>query len=655
MTRYNLGLNLSLLPGDVNVLGVRELLINVLIILLSILVSSPFTNKKSEQFWSSVLYSLATILCMSFPFQVCSGLFYDLRIIPLLIAVFYGGYQTGLIVTAVFFVYRMYLGGVGLQYTLYLYSAVLAVSFYLSRRFQSYSKFKKILVLMSLDLLLAITGILLSFYIKNSYNLPIFIPVEFMFTYLVLNALGMWMSAYVIETRNERNQDRMKVDHLAYHDSLTDLPNRTLFFSELENAIIHAEKNNQILAVMYLDLDRFKYVNDTFGHHVGDELIQKFSMRVVNCIRDTDLVARMGGDEFTLLLKDIKSTDYALNVARRIIRSFEEPITLKNQEFYVTTSIGIAFFPKDGTDAQTLVKNADTAMYKAKEKGRNHFQLYESTLTQNVSKKLILESSFRKALEQNQFFLLYQPKADIYSNRIIGVEALLRWKHPELGEVPPAEFITLAEETGFIHSIGKWVLYTACLQNKSWQDQGLPQIPIAVNLSMYQFQRDDLVGTIQSVLKQTGLDPQWLELEITESAIMKNPEEGAKKIKQMKELGIHLSIDDFGTGYSSLISLKRFPVDTLKIDQSFIRELTTDPKDAAITRAIIALGHSLHLKVIAEGVENEKQLAFLRKQDCHALQGYLFSRPLTAHEFEQLLKDHMNRNVLIHENPLIEA
>ncbi|GIM45626.1 hypothetical protein DNHGIG_11750 [Collibacillus ludicampi] len=636
-------------------LGVKELLLNVLIILLSILVSSPFTNKKSESFWCSVLYSLATIFCMSFPFQFSSGVFYDLRIIPLLLAVFYGRFQTGLIVTAVFFVYRVYLGGTGLQYTLLIYSVVLAVSFFLSRKFQAYSKFKKILVLMILDLFLAISGVLLSFYMKNSYHLPNALPVEFMFAYLVLNALGMWMSAYLIETLKERNQDRMKVNHLAYHDSLTDLPNRTLFFSELKNAIDQAEKNNQVLAVMYLDLDRFKYVNDTFGHHVGDELIQQFSMRVVKCIRDTDLVARMGGDEFTLLLKDIKSTDCALNIARRIIGSFEEPITLTNQELFVTTSIGIAFFPKDGTDAQTLVKNADTAMYKAKEKGRNHYQLYESTLTQHVSKKLILESSFRKALEQHQFFLLYQPKADIHSNRIIGVEALLRWKHPELGEVPPAEFITLAEETGFIHSIGKWVLYTACNQNKSWQDKGLPRIPIGVNLSMHQFQRDDLVGTIQSVLKQTGLAPQWLELEITESAIMNNPEEGAKKIKQMKELGIHLSIDDFGTGYSSLTSLKRFPVDTLKIDQSFIRELTTDPKDAAITRAIITLGRSLNLKVIAEGVENEEQLAFLRNQDCHALQGYLFSHPLTAHEFEQLLKNHTNRNVLIHTHPHVEV
>jgi diguanylate cyclase (GGDEF)-like protein len=618
---------------------VRELLINVLIILLSILLSPLFTKRKNEWFWNGLLYAVTTCLCTAFPFPVYSGVYYDLRIIPLLLAILYGGVRTGLVATSVFVLYRLYLGGTGLVYTLLSYGMILALAFSQSRQFHSYSRRMKFVVATALDLGLVVSGILYVWILKQRYTLHAYDPLEFLVSYALLNLLGIWVSVYLIELLRERHQVRLRIDHMAFHDYLTGLPNRLLFLKELEKAIQQAERKHQNLAVLFLDLDRFKYVNDTFGHHVGDELIQEFAKRVSSCIRESDLLARIGGDEFTLFLRDFKTEEDVRHVAERIIRALKTPIHLEGHNIHVSTSIGIALFPQDGRDAKTLMQHADAAMYQAKEKGKNNYQWYKAGQTKQESHRILLENGLRLALEHGQLYLLFQPKVDLYSGEIIGAEAMIRWQHPQLGIVKPSEFIPLAEETGFIYEIDEWVLATACMQMKKWQDQALPPVPISINLSAYQFRREDLPEIIHSVLQETGLSPQWLELEITERSFIRQTEEDSLQLKRLKDMGIHLSLDDFGTGFSSLRSLKHFTVDTLKIDPSFIQDLASDSKDAAIAKAIIALGHSLQLKVIAVGVETLPQLAFLQEQKCDALQGYLFSKPVPAQEFEQLLRE----------------
>jgi diguanylate cyclase (GGDEF)-like protein len=429
-----------------------------------------------------------------------------------------------------------------------------------------------------------------------------------------------------------------RIEYLAYHDGLTGLPNRSMFSKLLAQSISESRRCDRHLAVAFLDLDRFKQINDTLGHEAGDQLLKEVAARLRACVRDSDTVARLGGDEFVLLLPALGDGKYAATVAQKILAVIAGPFTLIGHEFRITTSIGISTYPQDGLDEQTLTKNADIAMYQAKEEGKNNFQFYSERLNANSLERLTLESSLRHALERGEFRLHYQAKRDIVSGRITGMEALLRWQHPDLGTVAPMQFIPIAEETGLIVPIGKWVLKTACLQNVAWQNQGLPRLSIAVNLTARQFADEHLLADVAAILTATGMDPHLLELEITESMLIQNVENTRRILTGLKAIGIRIAIDDFGTGYTSLATLQRFPLDTIKIDRSLIRDIAGSTEDTGLADAIIAMGKSLSLTVVAQGVETKDQAEFLRIHACDELQGFYFKRPLPADQFTKLLE-----------------
>ncbi|MBI3593597.1 MAG: EAL domain-containing protein [Nitrospirae bacterium] len=435
-----------------------------------------------------------------------------------------------------------------------------------------------------------------------------------------------------------RRKDEERLNYLANFDSLTALPNRTLFHDRLGQAISRASWNKRAVAVLFLDLDRFKNINDTFGHTFGDLLLKAVAERLRKCIRDGDTVARLGGDEFVIILDDLATPNHTLFIAEKILSGLSKPFVLQDRELYITTSIGIAIYPNDGDHYEMLIRNADTAMYRAKEQGKNNYQIYSPELNEKVSERLALENSLRHAMERDEFLLYYQPKIDLISGKIIGVEALIRWLSPVNKQIVlPGEFISLAEEIGLILPMGEWVLQAACAQNKAWQMTGLTPIGMAINISATQFQQQNLSEMISNTLKESGLDPKYLELEITESTIMKSAENAEMTLKRLDELGIDISIDDFGTGYSSLGYLKRFPVSTLKIDRTFVRDISTNSDDKRLVGAIITLAHSLKLKVVAEGVETREQLHYLQSVGCDQIQGFLFSKPLSGKEMTQLL------------------
>lgn len=436
----------------------------------------------------------------------------------------------------------------------------------------------------------------------------------------------------------DKKVHQQRMDHLAHHDPLTGLPNRLLFGDRLTQHLAHSRRDGQMLAVMFLDLDRFKLINDTLGHNAGDLLLKEVATRLKVTLREVDTIARMGGDEFTIILADVKSESHAEELAGRIIEVVCKPFFIDGRELFVTASIGISLYPTNGLDAETLVRNADTAMYRAKELGRDTYQLYTESLNTAMLERMTMEHSLRKAIEQDEFVLHYQPRVDLRTGQILGAEALVRWRHPELGLVPPNQFIPLAEETGLIVPIGEKVISAACEQNRAWHNNGLPPISIAVNVSARQFQQQDLVGTVRQILSESGLNPRFLDIELTESTLMQNPELAVEVLSDLKAMGVRISIDDFGTGYSSLSYLKRFPIDTVKIDRSFIRDITTNPDDAAIAGAVVAMAHSLNLSVIAEGVETIEQLEFLRAINCDEIQGYFISHPIPADDFQQMLR-----------------
>lgn len=429
-----------------------------------------------------------------------------------------------------------------------------------------------------------------------------------------------------------------RIRQMAYYDALTGLPNRRLFNDRLTQSLALAQRQKRHVAVMFLDLDRFKLINDTLGHVVGDRLLMAVAKRIKNCCRrEGDTVARQGGDEFIIKLSSISEVRDAIKVAHKIIDVFRNPFIIDGHELFITPSIGISIYPNDGRTCDALVKNADVAMYRAKEQGRNSFQLFAPEMNARAFERLSLENDMRRALERNEFILHYQPKVNVEHGRIASMEALVRWQHPSMGLVPPSRFIPLAEETGLIVPLGEWVLRTACCQNRAWQDAGYPSMQVAVNLSLRQLQQGDLVGTVERALADAGLAPGWLIIEVTESVMMDDAEETIRTFRRLEQMGVRIAIDDFGTGYSSLHYLKKFPVHSLKIDRSFVREIAFNTDDEAIAGAVISMAKGLNLKVVAEGVETVEQMEVLRALNCCYMQGFLFSEPAPAETFTPML------------------
>lgn len=445
------------------------------------------------------------------------------------------------------------------------------------------------------------------------------------------------------EDITERQMQEEKIRYQAMHDLLTGLPNRTLFNEQLALCLAQAQQSEGMLAIMFLDLDRFKTINDTLGHAVGDRLLQEVTQRLTSCLRQTDMVARWGGDEFTLLVSPVNHVQEASAIAQRLLDALKPAFTLDDGQtnrtlsLHISTSIGIALYPQDGENPETLLRNADAALYRAKQQGRNNYQLYTVQMNSQASDLLVLENDLHQALQHNEFVLYYQPQVNIMTGEITGMEALLRWNHPKLGLISPAKFIPIAEETGLIIPIGEWVLQMACAQNKAWQNAGIPPLRVAVNISARQFQQPSLLKYVAQTLQQTGLSPQFLELEITETVAMQDRNLSQEIMSKLHQMGVQLSIDDFGTGYSSLSYLKQFPLHTLKIDKSFVQDITTDSQNAGIIHAIMMLGRGFNLRVVAEGVETEAQRDCLRSFECEEMQGYLSSLPLPAEEATQLL------------------
>ena len=444
------------------------------------------------------------------------------------------------------------------------------------------------------------------------------------------------IACFVVDLSQNR-QAQEKLNHLAYHDALTDLPNQVLFKDRLKQAIALSRRSDQMQAVLLLNLDRFKTINDSLGYTAGDRLLQSVAQRLSSCVRESDTVARFGGDEFAVLLTQIPRAQDAANVASAIKSALDQAFLFEDQEIFVSSSIGISLYPHDGRDTGGLLKNAGAALDRAKSLGGNVYQFYTAGGTTRALKQLVLENNLRPGLERAEFFVQYQPQVDIRGFHLVGMEALVRWQHPSLGLLYPNEFVPLAEESGLIIALGDWVMRTACAQNKAWQDAGLTPLRLSVNFSARQFQQATFIDDVAHILKETNLDPRWLELELTESSIMKEPEVAIEKLHELKLMGIKVAIDDFGTGYSSLNYLKRFPIDTLKIDKTFVSDVCKDPHDTAIVRAIINLGHALDLTVIAEGVETKEQLQYLSALECDVVQGFLFSKALHAATFEELL------------------
>jgi diguanylate cyclase (GGDEF)-like protein/PAS domain S-box-containing protein len=443
--------------------------------------------------------------------------------------------------------------------------------------------------------------------------------------------------AWFVVDLSQNKQTQEKLNHLAYHDALTDLPNQVLFKDRLKQAIALSRRNDQMQAVLLLNLDRFKTINDSLGYTAGDRLLQSVAQRLTSCVRESDTVARFGGDEFAVLLTQIPRAQDAANVARAIKAALDQAFIFEDQEIFVSSSIGISMYPHDGRDTAGLLKTAGVALDRAKTQGGNNFHFYTAGGTTRALKQLVLENNIRPGIERSEFFVHYQPQVDVRGFHLVGMEALVRWQHPSLGLLYPSEFVTIAEETGLIIALGDFVMRAACAQNKAWQDKGLTPMRVSVNFSARQFQQSTFITDVAHILKETNLDPRWLELELTESSIMKDPEQAIEKLHELKLMGISVAIDDFGTGYSSLNYLKRFPIDTLKIDKTFVSDVCKDPHDTAIVRAIINLGHALDLMVVAEGVETKEQLQYLSALECDVVQGFLFSKALSPKAFEDLL------------------
>jgi len=456
--------------------------------------------------------------------------------------------------------------------------------------------------------------------------------------YLLKGQLDINLLSRSIRYTIERKRAEVEIKKLAYYDALTGLPNRVLFTDRLKQAIVMAERDMKGLALLFLDLDRFKYVNDTLGHAYGDRLLKISADRIQGCLRVTDTVARLGGDEFVIILPLLAGSEDASKVADKILETLRKPVQLENHTIYTSASIGIALYPQNGATVDTLLKNADISMYQAKEKGRNNYQFFTEDMNEQALARQMIESSMRHAMTQSEFFLVYQPLFDFASRRVIGLEALIRWRHPQHGDMMPSQFIGVAEETGMIIPIGEWVLRTACRQAGQWHQCSPEGLRISVNISASQFMHDSFLGTVKSVLEESDLPAGCLELELSESSIMERAERNFHVLTRLKEMGVSVAIDDFGTGYSFLSCLKDFPIDRVKIDGSFMQDITPDGDNAAIVEAIILMAHTLKLNVAAEGIEHEKQFSFLHRHKCDELQGFLMCRPLLPEDILPLLQ-----------------
>ena len=472
---------------------------------------------------------------------------------------------------------------------------------------------------------------------------PLLNILDFLLQFFMALGMVIWL---LEDERRSAVDAATQIEHLAYHDALTGLPNRQLFLDRLDVAIASAHRSGGQLGVFFLDLDRFKLINDSLGHSVGDKLLQVVSRRMRTLLRDDDTVTRLGGDEFTILVPTVEHVDDATAVARRVREALKLPIVIDGRELFVSASIGISLYPNDGDDADTLLRNADTAMYRAKNQGRDTIQLYAPAMNARALEQLTLENRLRRALPNGELELFYQPIVAMQTRRVAAMETVLRWRHPELGLLSPDSIIALAETTGLIVPIGEWVLRTACRQLRQWQEAGLPELRAAVNLSVRQLQQPDFVPLVSEILAETGITSETLELELTESMAMQSDGDTLGKLRELKRLGVRISIDDFGTGYSSLSALRLFPADSLKIDRSFVGDIVTDPDDAAIAEAVIALARSLKLQVIAEGVETREQLEFLRDHQCDYWQGYLFCQPRPASACSAML----SREVMVRQS-----
>jgi diguanylate cyclase (GGDEF)-like protein/PAS domain S-box-containing protein len=430
----------------------------------------------------------------------------------------------------------------------------------------------------------------------------------------------------------------LEMAHSAEHDFLTGLPNRMLLNDRVSQAIALASRHLKKVAVLFLDLDGFKHINDSLGHPTGDKLLQSIAKRLVGCVRNSDTVSRQGGDEFVVLLSEVEQADNIALTARRMLQAVAEAHSIERHDLHVTTSIGVSIYPDDGVDAEALIKNADTAMFQAKENGRQGYQFFKPAMNVRAVERQSIEESLRRALERQEFALHYQPKINLRTGEITGAEALLRWTHPIRGPVSPSRFIPVAEDCGLILPIGKWALREACQQARAWVDASLPLTTVGVNISAIQFRNENFLQDVFAILQDTGLDPRFLELELTESVLMKHAESTESILKTLRARGVQLAVDDFGTGYSSLSYLRKFPIDALKIDQSFVRQITTTPDETTIVTAVISMGRSLKLRVVAEGVETQEELAFLQAHQCDEAQGYYFSRPVLPQQFAKLLE-----------------
>jgi len=433
-------------------------------------------------------------------------------------------------------------------------------------------------------------------------------------------------------------KQKKSLHHQAHHDNLTGLPNRALFHDRLDQAIITAKRNSKQFALFFIDLDQFKQINDTLGHNIGDQVLIEAASRLRQCVREEDTIARLGGDEFTVILKDVKAKEDISRIAQKIVEIMRKSITVKSHALYISSSIGISIYPQDASDSDALIKYADTAMYKAKDEGRDNFQYYKSSMTAFAFERVVMDASLRVAIKEEQFVVYYQPQVDLKTNLIVGMEALVRWIHPVMGLRPPGKFIPLAEESGLIIAIDKLVMKEAMKQFVQWYEEGLNPGILSLNLAMKQLNEENCINDLLNTMKELNFKAQWLELEVTEGQVMDNPELSIRKLHQISSMGIDIAIDDFGTGYSSLSYLKKLPLNKLKIDQSFVRDIPQDEDDIAITKAIIALGKSLKFTLIAEGVETQEQKDFMIENECDLMQGYFFSKPIPAQEITQLLK-----------------